>query len=104
MKKLVFGYEITSRWSSEDGEFVVTCSAFPSLSILSKSEAIGLANFRDLLLKVIKDMKINNEELPRKNIAARGLKVSKSKRIYTQKTESKVNADSARSIEEKLSA
>ena len=49
MIKFAYGYRIMSFWSEEDGEFVVTCPSFPSLSVLDKSESAAFFEFLSLL-------------------------------------------------------
>ncbi len=57
-----YTYRIT--WSEEDGEHVALCAEFPSLSYLDRDMDKALQGIRNLVAKVVKDMKKNNEEVP----------------------------------------
>ncbi len=58
-----YTYRVT--WSDEDSEYVGLCAEFPSLSWLSKSPESALKGIRKTVAQVIKDMKENQEEIPR---------------------------------------
>ena len=57
-----YTYRIT--WSQEDGEHVGLCAEFPSLSYLDRDINKALKGITNLVAKVVKDMKKNNEEVP----------------------------------------
>jgi predicted HicB family RNase H-like nuclease len=57
-----YTYRIT--WSQEDGEHVGLCAEFPSLSYLDRDITKALKGITNLVEKVVRDMKKNNEEIP----------------------------------------
>ncbi len=57
-----YTYRIT--WSEEDKEYVGLCVEFPSLSWLAESPNLALKGIREVVEKVIKDMKTNGESPP----------------------------------------
>ncbi len=58
-----YTYRVT--WSEEDKEYVGLCAEFPSLSWLSKTPESALKGIRNTVAEVIKDMKENDEEIPK---------------------------------------
>jgi predicted RNase H-like HicB family nuclease len=50
-------------WSAEDGAFVATCAAFPSLSWLAPSENEALQGLEALLRDVRADMREHSEQV-----------------------------------------
>jgi predicted HicB family RNase H-like nuclease len=57
-----YTYRIT--WSDEDSEYVGLCAEFPSLSWLDKTQEAALQGIRNLVAKVVSDMKSNDENIP----------------------------------------
>jgi len=57
-----YTYRIT--WSEDDQEYVGLCAEFPSLSWLSSTPESALKGIRNLIGRVVKDMKQNGEEIP----------------------------------------
>jgi predicted HicB family RNase H-like nuclease len=57
-----YTYRVT--WSVEDEEYVGLCAEFPSLSWLAQSPESALKGIRKTVESVIKDMNIDNEEIP----------------------------------------
>jgi predicted RNase H-like HicB family nuclease len=51
-------------WSDEDGEHVGLCAEFPSLSYLHRDLTKALQGINNLVAKIIKDLKKNNEPIP----------------------------------------
>lgn len=51
-------------WSEDDQEYVGLCAEFPSLSWLGKTPESALRGIRDVVEDVIKDMRLNGEEIP----------------------------------------
>lgn len=49
-----YTYRVT--WSVPDGEFVATCTEFPSLSWLAPTQVEALAGARRLIADVVSDM------------------------------------------------
>jgi predicted HicB family RNase H-like nuclease len=57
-----YTYRVT--WSEEDGEYVGLCAEFSSLSWLAGTQAAALEGIRDLVKRVIQDMKESGEKIP----------------------------------------
>lgn len=51
-------------WSSDDDEYVATCTEFPSLSWLAGSQADALRGLDELIAAVIDDLAANDEPIP----------------------------------------
>jgi predicted HicB family RNase H-like nuclease len=57
-----YTYRVT--WSEDDQEYVGLCAEFPSLSWLDKTPESALKGIREVVDRVIKDMKKTGEEIP----------------------------------------
>jgi len=57
-----YTYRVT--WSEEDGEFVATCTEFPSLSWLARTQTEALAGVTALVGEVLVDLAAEGEEAP----------------------------------------
>ncbi|MCK5540900.1 MAG: hypothetical protein KAI69_08210 [Deltaproteobacteria bacterium] len=57
-----YTYRVT--WSEEDSEYVGLCAEFPSLSWLSKTPESALEGIRNVVYKVVTDMKKHEENVP----------------------------------------
>jgi predicted HicB family RNase H-like nuclease len=57
-------YAYRVNWSAEDGEFVATCTEFPSLSWLAPTQIEALEGLEALLADVLADMQEQNEVPP----------------------------------------
>ena len=60
-------YAYRVMWSEEDNEYVGLCVEFPSLSWLAETPELALRGIRKVVADVVRDMKENNERLPRYN-------------------------------------
>lgn len=58
----LYTYRVT--WSQEDGEYVVLCAEFPSLSWLDVSPDTALQGIRKVVEEVVSDMQSNGEPIP----------------------------------------
>ncbi len=57
-----YTYRVT--WSEEDEEYIGLCAEFPSLSWLAMTQEEALAGIRQVVAKVVADMKMNGETVP----------------------------------------
>jgi len=57
-----YTYRVT--WSEDDHEYVGLCAEFPSLSWLDKTPESALKGIREVVDRVIKDMRKTGEEIP----------------------------------------
>lgn len=48
-------------WSEEDGEYVATCAAFPSLSWLAPSRHLAFLGIRALVKAAVEDLRQRGE-------------------------------------------
>ena len=58
-----YTYRVT--WSEDDNEYIGLCVEFPSLSWLSETPESALTGIRDVVGKVVLDMKETGEEIPK---------------------------------------
>jgi hypothetical protein len=56
---------ITVAWSDEDGEWVATCSRYPSLSWLAASEVRARSGFVELVAGIVADQDQERKEQER---------------------------------------
>lgn len=54
-------FTYTISWSSEDNEYVATCSEFPGLSWIEENPESALHGLRNVIREVIADMISNGE-------------------------------------------
>jgi predicted HicB family RNase H-like nuclease len=64
MRKAVDRYTYRVTWSDEDNEHVGLCAEFPSLSWLEAEPEGALTGIRNLVKKVVADLKRNQEPVP----------------------------------------
>jgi predicted RNase H-like HicB family nuclease len=57
-------YTYKVAWSHEDGEFVATCSEFPSLSWLAPTREEALTGLTDAVTDVVADLTGSGESVP----------------------------------------
>jgi predicted RNase H-like HicB family nuclease len=57
-------YTYHIHWSAEDGEYVCTCSEFPSLSCLALHPLVALAEMLPVVDAVIESMREHGDPLP----------------------------------------
>jgi len=57
-------YTYHVHWSPEDGEYVCTCSEFPSLSCLAIHPLVALAEMLPVVDAVLESMREHDEPLP----------------------------------------
>jgi predicted HicB family RNase H-like nuclease len=57
-----YTYRVT--WSAEDGEFVATCTEFPSLSWLAASQAEALQGLVEVVADTVADLAAEGEPIP----------------------------------------
>lgn len=57
-------YSYAVQWSAEDGEYVATCSAFPSLSWLDRKPDLALMGVRDLVRSALNDLAAESQQPP----------------------------------------
>ena len=55
-------YRVT--WSEENENFIGLCTEFPTLSRSAESSEKALKSIRDLVCKVVDEMKMNHEKIP----------------------------------------
>lgn len=64
MKKSVDRYTYRVTWSEEDQEYVGLCAEFPGLSWLESTPEEALRGIRNLVSKVIRELKRGSEPVP----------------------------------------
>lgn len=64
MAKTIDRYTYRVTWSEEDQEYVGLCAEFPSLSWLEGTPEEALHGIRELVKKVLADLKRGNEAVP----------------------------------------
>lgn len=57
-----YTYRVT--WSAEDEEYIGLCTEFPGLNCLGNTPEAALKGIRNIVAKVIEDMKSNKEKIP----------------------------------------
>jgi len=57
-----YTYRVT--WSEDDSEYAGLCAEFPSLSWLAPSPEDALKGVRQVVARVVADLKANNEPVP----------------------------------------
>jgi hypothetical protein len=62
--RIATDYTYHVHYSPEDGEFVCTCSEFPSLSCPAVHPLVALADMLSLVNEVLEEMEVRGEAIP----------------------------------------